>query len=253
MGKLVYNILYYIILYLLSPFLNFLLKSLSKEKTQHLIIILFLLLFCIPTFTRNAWAFTGHDLFIFDYIIGAYIKLYMNKIKKKINFYLFLSIICYIFVTFLILIIGMLLKNNIILGQISYVISVNYSLFSIIIAVLLFMSSLNWKIKENKYINYFSSSILGIYLIHDNSLVRKYIWTTLWKNDLYINSCFFIFYLIAKVLLVFIVCFSIDKIRIKIFKKFNEKIEHKITDRINKKYNNIKKILMINKVSVKYL
>ena len=223
---------FYIILYLLIPYLNIFIKKASKEQLQKVIILLLIIFSIIPTITHNAWELTFHNIFILDYIIGAYIRLYPIK-KLKNNK---LNIIALLLITILSLVLSvacMLLSKKLdiyILFKIPGVlINSTTSPVQILIAIFIFHIFKNIKIKS-KLINYIASSVLGVYLIHDNAFVRNWIWKVFLPNVnfLSLNTLLYILFIFAKVAIVFLVSVTIDKIRIILFQRLENKISDKI-------------------------
>ena len=197
-------------------------KKASKEQLQKVIILLLIIFSIIPTITHNAWELTFHNIFILDYIIGAYIRLYPIK-KLKNNK---LNIIALLLITILSLVLSvacMLLSKKLdiyILFKIPGVlINSTTSPVQILIAIFIFHIFKNIKIKS-KLINYIASSVLGVYLIHDNAFVRNWIWKVFLPNVnfLSLNTLLYILFIFAKVAIVFLVSVTIDKIRIILLK-----------------------------------
>ena len=138
-------------------------------------------------------------------------------------------------VGFIFIILGKVLGKDILIIMCNYLLGLNnYSIISLIVAVLIFSIFKNIKIQSKK-INYISASILGVYLIHENDILKNWLWRKLWPGTNLENSCLLILHMFTKTLLVFIVCIIIDKIRIVLFKK----IEDSLSDKI---YNLFKKI-----------
>ena len=226
--------IYYIILYLISPYLNHLLNTLSKEKLKKLIITILILISVVPTFI-DVWGFTSHDVFILSYLIGGYIRLYLDKKQdtKKIKMILLYTIILVILCILSLYLIGIIFK---ILPFIEYYpykfLANNTSIFVIIIATCIFLLAKNKNIKYNKNINIASTTVLGIYLIHDNELLRYIIWNKLFPIDLYFTKWYFPIYAIIKILLVFIICYIIVRLKQIILNKPYNYIVDKIEERI---------------------
>lgn len=88
------------------------------------------------------------------------------------------------------------------------------------------MDFINKKEYSNSIINYVASSSLGIYLIHDNVIIRAFMWKKLKIGSL-IKTKFFWLYEIEVVVGIFIICLLIDIIR-------RELIEEKIIKSIRK-------------------
>ena len=59
--------------------------------------------------------------------------------------------------------------------------------------------------------------MLGVYLIHDNFLMSRYIWQYVYPNKLYINSPYI--HSIIKIFSVFFICLILDIIKKMIFDK----------------------------------
>lgn len=59
-----------------------------------------------------------------------------------------------------------------------------------------------------------ATSVLGIYLIHDNPFIRKWEWTQILPNQEFLTSNWFPLLLVGKVIVVFTACLFIDQLRI---------------------------------------
>ena len=217
--------IHYICLYFFIPVLNYILNGMSKRDIEKTIFIMFVLISVIPTFT-TAFEFSKHAAFILAYFVGGYIRLFMNqknniKIVTKI---LLLDIAAIIFLISGMIYAGLYLQNEKIIAFSSHFLTSNDSIFAIIFAICLFFIFKNLKIKNNNIINGIAASVLGIYLIHDNVYMRPLIWTKIIPNNLYFDKwCFFAF-AITKILVVFLICLVIDRIRIIVFGKLRKSI-----------------------------
>ena len=222
--------IYYIILYLFIPYLNHLLNTLPKEALKKLIITILVLVCIVPTFI-DVWSFSVHDVFILSYLIGGYIKLYPNKnmTQKKIKSILFYTISLLIICILSLYMIGIHFKVLPFINDFPrrYICS-NSSIFVIIIAVCIFSLFKNKKIKYNKYVNTASTTVLGIYLIHDNYLVRNIIWNKIAPISLYFNKWYFPMYAITKILAIFIICYIIVRLKQIVLNKPHNYLTNKI-------------------------
>ena len=228
--------IYYIILYLFIPYLNHLLNTLPKETLKKLIITILVLVCIVPTFI-DVWSFSVHDVFILSYLIGGYIKLYPNKniTQKKIKSILIYTILLLILCITTLYVIGIHFKILPFIKDLPqrYICS-NSSIFVIIIAICIFLLFKNKKIKYNQYINTASTTALGIYLIHDNYLLREIIWNKIAPISLYFNKCFFPIYAITKILAVFIICYIIVRVKQIILNKPHNYLTNKIYNLLEK-------------------
>lgn len=210
----------YLIIYVLTPYINKMILSLDKINFKKFIYILIIVFSIIPTFAINCkYEFNNFDIMIIMYIIGAYIRLYSENKKDKKYLYgmllfngmLLLSVIFFD-------IVGLILNKNGIIKNATYFSKIN-SIITVGGAILTFLYFLNNINFNSKIINFFSSTTLGIYLIHDNKFVREFIWIDVFPNNEYINEQYFIWFIILKVLLIFLICSGIDKIRYYLIEK----------------------------------
>ena len=234
-------VIYYIILYLISPILNYILNTISKENLKKILFLITTLVFVIPTFT-NALDFTSHDTFIVCYFIGGYISLYYDKKidVKKIKKIIFFDIILLILGVILIYIIGLVLKNNTLIFNCFHFVGINKSVFNLVLAVCIFLLCKNKNIKYNKVINTWGGSVLGIYLIHDNDFLRNFLWNNVVPNNMFFDEWYFFLFAIAKVLIVFMVCLVMDRIRLLLFKNLCNYLADNIYAILIKIYNKFK-------------
>lgn len=221
----------YIGLCIFSPFLNIFIKNISKNQYKFLLIIT-IFMFCIWPFIiqsstnlefGGAYSITW---FINLYLIAGYLKLHFNKNKIKNKNYL----LVYIFSSFLLLI----LFNFINYFNIPYFSSdffYSYHFILVLIAsVSLFMFFKNLKIKSdlfNKVILFLSPLTFGVYLIHENPLIRNRLWSLF---HFLVNEFSFVKIIVIG-LFIYIVCSMLGFIRSLIFKPINKKI-------VNNKYLN---------------
>lgn len=73
----------YLAIYLLSPFINKLLRSLTKHLFQGLLVILLFLLCVIPSATSRSYILNGLTWLLFAYCIGAYHRLHGIRISGR--------------------------------------------------------------------------------------------------------------------------------------------------------------------------
>lgn len=71
----------------------------------------------------------------------------------------------------------------------------------------------------HKWINITASATFGVYLIHDNKIVRSFLWMSLFKNYRYQDSIMIIPYSIGVVAIVYIICTMVDLVRKNLFEK----------------------------------
>lgn len=155
----------YILLYITIPFINALINNLTKKEMSVLIIIFIVCFSILPTINLLSEYFSNYIWFILLYLVGAYTKLYENKeFSKYSKCFIVVSSIAIICVITSIACFNMrrlgLLEIN--------------SFLVFILAYSIFMDFINKKEYSNSIINYVASSSLGIYLIHDNVIIRAF-------------------------------------------------------------------------------
>ena len=219
---------YYIMFILFTPMLNKYINSIDRNTHKNNIIILLLVFSIIPMLSVNVFAFSNLTFFFLEYFIGSYIRLY-NFTLTKTKLLLLLSINFLIIIISIIVFnyIGNIINNSLVIGLSNYFLATNYSIFTISLAISIFLLFKNINIGYNKFINYISSSVLSIYLIHDNHIVGKLIWSNYFPNTMFIDSILFVPMMILKCLSIFIICIIIDKVRILLFDKLFDKLSEK--------------------------
>lgn len=209
----------YFVLYLFHPFLNKLLHNLDKKTYQYLLILAVVCWSIIPTLTTSQFQSNSLLWFITLYSIAGYIRIYgfNSKLKSQKYFKIFLIVT---FITYMSSVIFM------ILGKRWHIFESNVNYFYgqekitiLIISIMLFMTFVTLNINYNKWINIIASASFGVYLIHDNDLIRPFIWENIFENAKYQNSILLIPYSVIVVIIVYIVCTVIDLARQRFIEK----------------------------------
>lgn len=219
----------YLILMLLSPFINKAMLSLSKIEYNKLLIILFITFSVLPTLFVSYYYTILTDggkcltYILFLYILGRYLSLFYSE-KKILKSKCLLS-----FLSITILIIALNITISCIFHRECRIFSMDCSpliLFSSL-CVFFFFKGIELK---SKLINGIAASVLAVYLL-DN--LRLYVSNHIFDITLYAESDFFILYLMAFVLMVFVLGIVIDKIRVYVCGKCESYIIEKIINGLN--------------------
>lgn len=205
----------YIALYILSPFINYGLEKLEKKNFLELIVVL-ILMFSIWELLpgEQLGGEKGYSLYwlITVYCIGAYIRLYGEKLK-----------ICWGWLT---LCGGILMfASKIVFSMIaryipgvepySTVFYAHSSIFVVLMAIGLFMQFKdlqNTNSKTEKLILYISPLTFGVYLLHMNPNLSNIYWRFVKQMVNINNKSIFLFWLIA-IVFIYIICTAIDAMR----------------------------------------
>lgn len=224
----------YFVLYLIFPYLNKLLISLDKKTYQKLIVLTTICWCLIPTIFNTSYQSNNLIWFMYLYSIAGYIKLHItnNKISSKKSIIIALILIAVIFLSAVVCdFIGI---------KIPYIRKYTTIFFGMqklplmLASLFLFVGFLKINIKSNKVINTIATATFGVYLIHDNNYVRKFLWKNVFKNTIFSNNVFLIPYSIGVIIFVFLTCTLIELFRIHILEKHYIKYIDNISKYINK-------------------
>lgn len=209
----------YFVLYLVHPFINMLLQRLDKKTYQTLIAMQLILWCLIPTFTSSNYQSNSLLWFVTLYSVAGYIRLFgLNPrftTKSYIGFSLLFSALRYLSCITL-----MALGTKIPFAASHSLLFYNQqSVLTFLSALSLFMVFEKWNIGYIKWINIVASATFGVYLIHDNDIIRNSLWHEIFKNAQYQDSMFLIPYSIIVVAIVYIICTLIDLLRQHVVEK----------------------------------
>lgn len=228
---------YYIALLIISPFINKMIKIMTQKEHRSLIIILMILFSIIPTISSNKNIDnSGFSLiqFILMYIIGSYFGKYKlhnnphfcNYSKLKIKMILITVCTNMILLNFLLNHFAnyLLSSTNSYIQEIGYLIDSSTYFYSNPLVIIqsccyfLFFESISI---NSKFINKLSKLMLGVYMIHDNLVIRTHIYIWLRLDTKYIfTSKTIIFCMIVLTFVIFIICSIIERIRILLKQMF---------------------------------
>lgn len=218
----------YLSIYILIPLIRPTLNKLTKQNYLILLLILGIAITIIPTclgmiYNTDVEPFGEIVSVLYVALIGGYIsKFDVCIFKNKIGDIIFILG-------------GLLVASERIYLR-------NNQFGSIIIAVLLLDLFKKMQIKNNKLITFFSSSCLGVLLLHDNEFFNEAVWKKILKTEAYytaptLNLILHIFVCTIAILLIGSI---IDYIRRKIEEKTIGKIldRSKTLEKVNEIFNN---------------
>ena len=230
----------YVAIYLLSPFMNIVLRKINKKQYSVLLALITIFMVIQPSifYTNTTIINSGLSLIwmVYLYIFAGYIRMHYDKnIKKEICF--MISILLVILTVIMSAIYAPFLKID--LSKISK----HYSITVVCSTIFMFLGfkQVNLKNKKTiKLLEIISPLTFGVYLIHDNNIIRR----RLWMKYLKISKLVFSEGLLIKLILiglgVYIVCLFIDFARKTIFDaiyktKLYGKLDNKL-DKLNTKF-----------------
>lgn len=209
----------YIGLMLFIPFVNLGLNQMNQKSFRMLAIVFIFMCTLITLFDGYNNFKSNISIYLCGYVVGAYFGKFQDKISKKIPWLLiglaFFAI--QIILPSFCLVVGHS-KNDVNLYNSYWQWSVLDSFYGLMTAVGL----VNFAARHpfhSKVINFMSSGIIGVYLIHDNTLFRQYIWLYLYPNYKYFGKPIFYGEFFLKIFAVFFGCLAVDLIRIYAIEK----------------------------------
>lgn len=228
----------YVLLLLAVPFLNIIIKNINKK--QHLLFIgILLTVYCVvPSFaywTREYFG-QGKDLmwFVTLYVTSSYISIYglnLSKIRCVLGYVISIS--------------GLLLSNLLIAELTQRIIGVskavelfyrNNSPFVFVAAICLFVYFKETKINNLVFktiISKISPYAFGVYLFHENPLIRLKLWGLIKPYrfmDISYGTILTIVYMLISALLIYLIGSLINIIYNCIFNGIVKKISAKIDE-----------------------
>lgn len=227
----------YLMLSLFSPFINNLLNHLEKKQFKLFLFLIFIFTSVFRFFMIDIYTNDLFD-FIFYYSLGAYIKKYnINYANRK-------KLYCLLFGSFFIIVASVIVMcfcgkyYNYFNLHSTYLLNRFSPLIIIISYILFYLIYSSKEIINHKVVNLVAANTLGVYLISDNMYFRNYIWNSLFKNYLYVNSSFLVLHFLITISLVYIICIFlhslIKKIVNDIFLSLFKNIVDLVNDKINK-------------------
>ena len=102
----------------------------------------------------------------------------------------------------------------------------------LLIALCFFLGFKDLQLSYGKVITFFSSSVFSVYLLHIGRL-QKWIFLDLLDDSYVYTQWYFPLWLLAIVLLVFVTCVLIDKVRIYLVERPMEPLVKLLSERLN--------------------
>lgn len=247
----------YLLLYCCSPFLNFLINNITKKQFHKLLLTLFLIGSILPCFTGQL-AFDnnkGFSLLTFCllYCLGAYLKKF--PIEKNYFFKVFSTNarkLIFISVSLLCILLNSLLHyhgEELMLSSHSILREIGRLLVSLpeydnpilIVQTLSYFLLFETLSLKSKFINKVAACSFGVYLIHDNILIRRYLYRFFFMGNYSPTLVQIFIRILIATIIVFSLCIIIEMIRKKLFLYIkNRKVSKRISNKIKEYFISIK-------------
>lgn len=207
----------YLVLLVLSPFINAFLSKLSQK--QH---VKFLVVFTLISITPHLNSPIGNlSFFVYLYCLGAYIKEHLEKNHIDAKILLLLVLGGFFLILLSIATLDFLAGFNKLFNQPLYFIKSSSPLI-IMMSVGVFIWFKQMKLGEIKVINIVSSTMFGVYLIHDNNHVRTFLWDSVFNNSEHLNTDIYL-HSVVVISSVFAACVFIELLKNKVLDFFHVK------------------------------
>jgi len=212
----------WLLLLTFTPILNIILGNTSPQVIKNYLIYGALIWSVFPTF-KLEFQYSTLLYFMYLYLLGGSLRLGYVIISKR--YFLFVSIFFLIFLAYLFKVFFGTSATISLWKNLRYV-EMN-SVYVLVLSLWIFY--VFGKLKINfSFINWISSSMFGVYLLHDNNLIRPYLWHTLLNMDIAMNSPYFGIWAILISICVFCLCIVLDKILSLIYLPLIGFIEKKV-------------------------
>lgn len=205
----------YLFFFLCIPYLNKLIRELSRKQHLYFILLLLFVFSIIGTVPKIGTRMNYVSWFCVVYLISSYIRFYDFPLKINHLGWLLCSIVSLILSMVSIIAIVKMGKPDFCYF---FICDAN-KIMSITTAICFFMWFKDLKIPQSKNLNSIASSVFGVLLIHTNSIAMR---TWLWNDVIdvvgqYKNSTFttFVSYYLGCTILIYVFCTLIDQIRLK--------------------------------------
>ena len=221
----------YIILLVISPFINKVIHEIDEKTHFKLIVGALVLWMFIPSFTGINIQFSELIWFITLYFVGAYISKnpvhFQGSSKRYIMGALCVYAICMVVVYSVQVTEYHSTFWNV--DNVAELLVSKHGLFCGLTSILIFLAFSRLTISYNRAINLITQTTFGIYLIHEFTYVRRYIYTRFFDIPGWLTSELLIVYVFFVCLVIFTVCFIEEYLRQKFFDRFiNRAFQEKI-------------------------
>ena len=211
----------YIWFSLFIPFLNKLLRGLDKPAFLRLIVLLCLVRLVLPA-VGELFYISNFEMFAALYCIGAYLCLHVPA-QQKVHWLWYLPCVFFAAVwlanfPMYYLGLGDTGLARFLQGIAWRLVYEQESWLAVGIAVSIFLVFRNWSF-YSPVINKAARGVMGVYLIHENEILRAKIWESVSPGTQWLGTGWLVPHAVLKTLAVFLVCLLVDTVRIQAFAK----------------------------------
>lgn len=203
----------YFMLFLLSPWLNLALAQLDRRGCRALLALLTVCWSVIPTVSLQRVQSSKLLWFVYLYTLAAYIRRWARPPRGRPGVYLWpaaavMALACLSVAA----VEARGLSDPDVLGYTNFLYDMQ-RLPMLLAALLLFLGFREVDLGRSRGVNLVSSATFGVYLIHEQDLMRQFLWHTLLPRGQFGDSPLLIPYTFLIALLVFAVCALLELAR----------------------------------------
>lgn len=222
----------YVILMMLSPVLNLALERMDKDRLLRYLIIATLFWSIIATFTDYGYGYNDLMWFCVMYLYAGYVRYYTTDHSYRRHLIIALVMFTIMALSSVSRIYISRLTGN---GELNATADVYVGMNSpltLLCAISLLLAFSKMRPFYNRCINTIASTTFGVYLIHDNRMIRNTLWSrVLGLPDSVIGSHYMVCHMAISVIAIYAVCAMIDLIRQATFEKWYmkavDRLEHR--------------------------
>jgi len=228
----------YFALMLFAPFINSMLAGIDKKTHLKMLALMLLIWSIVPFFTGFSLVYNNFVWFVMLYILAGYIRRCPacedGVCLRRANRYLIISGLLYLALALYVLCFDLLGTRWAFFAKNCTRLSQQQSPLTVALAVSLLLAFRNMKPRFNKTVNLLASATFGVYLIHEYSSVRTFLWKNFFKNASHLQDSFgeLVIHAFVAIAAVYIVCTIIDLARIYIVERPLMRGVDKACDRI---------------------
>ena len=228
----------YLLFFLCIPFLNILIRSMTEKQHLYLIALVSFLYIILGTVPKIGVTMNYVSWFCVLYFISSYIRLYPKKLFEKTKLWGVLAVLS---VSVSAASVAGIIWMSKIIGKggtyCYYFLADSNKILAVVTALCAFLFFKNVKIRQSKFINTVAASTFGVLLIHANSdTMRRWLWKDTLDNVGMYGSPWLILHAVGSVVVIFVLCVCIDRIRIIALEKPFFRLWDKKWERICTKY-----------------
>lgn len=206
----------FIVYYLAIPFLNILVRNMSKREHQLLLLLVLSVYTLIGSLPSVGVRIEYITWFCILHMVSSYIRFYEFPVKITHVQWGWLSLLSFFLAC--VSVIGLIWLGE--ADRWDFLLSDTNKFFAFSTGLSSFMWFKDLEIPHSKFVNRIAASAFGVLLIHANSdVMRQWLWNDVFDMTGMYYMDGFVLYCILSVLVIYIVCSIIDQFRIILLEK----------------------------------